>query len=127
MARTAFVFYDPVTTDSYSLPINPNAGGSPSRSKNLSFESTSAPGGRALIFEGQDSIPQMNYSGVILSEELYNKLFEWYEKRNIIQVTDDLGRTFDVYIKSFSPDRVRSVSHEWRHTYSMELVVLEGY
>ena len=125
MARTAWTLTDPVTLDTYDLTINPNQGGTPSYRKTISFQNTAAPDGKVLMFEGRDEPQQMSVSGVILDEALLNALVTWYEKRYAVTVEDDLGRTFNIYITSFDPKRERSVSHPWRHSYTLEYTILD--
>jgi len=125
MARIAWVLTDPVTLDTYDLPINPNQGGTPSYRKSITYRNTAAPDGKVLMFEGRDEPQNMSVSGVILSEELLNALVTWYQKRYAVTVEDDLGRTFSIYITSFDPQRERSVSHPWRHSYTLEYTILD--
>lgn len=127
MARTAWIFEDLVTSETYDLVVNPNEGGTPEYRKNITSQTTAAPDGRVVLFEGRDEPKRMTVSGTILTEDLYNQFVTWFNKRNIIKITDDLGREFECYIESFNPQRVRSVSHPWRHTYSMEIIIIEGY
>lgn len=123
--RTPWVFYDPVTLDSYALPVNPNSGASPEFAKNVSRKTTTGPGGSTLIFEGADESKSFNFSGTILTQEQYESFVEWWDKRRIIQIIDDLGRTWNVYFQSFRPTRKISVNYPWRHEYSAEAVMVE--
>jgi hypothetical protein len=125
MPRVAWEFYDPVGNETYNWEINPNDGGYPSRSKNISYEATAAPNGQTLAFEGRESPASLSFSGTILTESQFNTLNDWYLKRNQIRLTDDLGREFWIYIKSFNPTRVRSINYPWRHNYSIEAIVLD--
>lgn len=125
MARIAWVFHDPVTLDSYSLPVNPNSGASPEFAKNASRKTTTGPGGATLIFEGADEPQSFNFSGTILTQEQYEAFVEWWDKRRIIQITDDLGRDWNVYFQSFRPTRKISTNFPWRHEYSVEAVVVD--
>jgi len=116
---------DPITGEIYDLPINPNAGGSPARAKKISYQTTAAPGGKVLMFEGREDPKKISVSGVILDMELYDSLVTWYNKRNPIELTDDLDRIFRVYITSFTPNRVRRGSRPDYHEYSMEMTILD--
>lgn len=125
MARIAWTFYDPAEDETYSWEINPNEGGYPSRTKNVLFEATAAPNGQTVAQEGRDTPETFSFSGVILTESQFNTLNTWYEKRNQILLTDDLGREFWIYIKTFSPTRQRSAKYPWRHDYSIEAIILD--
>jgi hypothetical protein len=125
MARIAWVFTDLVTAETYSLPINPNDGGSPSYKKNIVYQNTAAPDGNVLMFEGRDDPKTSSFKGVLLTEDQYNTFVEWFEKRHQIQITDDLGRTFVCYITSFDPTRRRSAIHPWKHEYTCEYTIID--
>lgn len=117
--------HDPATNIYVELPINPVEGGSPTYRKNISYQSTAAPGGTTLMFEGQDEPKQMEVSGEILTREHYEMLTLWFNKRNQIQLTDDLGRVMWIYITEFSPKRVRSTVYPWRHSYTLKYTALD--
>lgn len=125
MARIAWNFYDPSTSDSYDWVINPNEADSPQYTKNIYQTSSSGPDGNTILMEGKDEVKTMSFSGIVLTEAQYNEMITWFTKRNQIQITDDLGRTFDIYIRSFQPKRVRSNNYPWRHTYTVEVIVLD--
>ena len=125
MAVVRWQFYDPTTLSSYELEINPADGGSPSYRKAIVYQNTSAPDGKVLMFEGQDETKEMEITGTILTEEHYNALLLWYTKRHQIQITDDLGRVFMVYITAFEPKRERAVHSPWKHSYTLRYTVLD--
>ena len=137
MSRIAWVFYDPVTDDTYRMPVNPNNEQS-SRSVQKSQKFAVAAGryddpsatpssynNVTLIYEGPDEISRFNFSGVIYTQIEYINLFSWAEKPNMIHITDDLDRTFEVYVVSFSTERRRSKKFPWKHNYTMEAVIKE--
>jgi hypothetical protein len=125
MARIAWQFTDPIAVTTYSLLINPNEGGTPSKKKNMSYMQTAGADGKILAFEGRAGVEEISVSGVILIQEHYDALLTWYNKNNFINIVDDLGRSFNVYITGFSAVRQRSVSHPWRHNYTLTYVVVD--
>lgn len=124
-SRIAWQFYDPVEDETYYWEINPNEGGYPDRTKNISYQSTSGPNGQTVAFEGRQNPMTMQFSGTILSQSQFDTLASWYEKGNQIRLTDDLNRSFWIYIKSFQPRRVRARSAPWKHTYTIEAILLD--
>jgi hypothetical protein len=76
-----------------------------------------------LIYEGPDEINRFNFSGIIYTELEYINLFSWANRTNIIELTDDIGRIFEVYVVSFSTERIRSRKFPWKHSYNMETMV----
>lgn len=120
-------FTDPTgaTPNTYVFEINPVEGGSPALKKNVIFKNTAAPDGKTLIFEGRDDPAVFSFSGTLLTQTHFETLETWFLKRHQIVITDDLGRTFSVYITSFDPKRVRSPHVPWKHTYVCEAISLD--
>lgn len=120
-----WTFYDPVTVETYTFHINPNDGGSPQYEKSVTFQNTSAPDGKAIIYEGQDAPTTLEWSGAILEEAHYDKYIEWFQKRRQVQLTDDLGRQYWIYITSFRPHRKRSRFLPYRHDFTATAIILD--
>lgn len=123
-ARIPWVFTDPVENTTEEMQVNPNSGAAPEFSKNIVKKATVGPGGAVVIFEGNDNPQQMEFSGVILTEAHYNFLLTAYQKRHVVALTDDLGRTFQIYFESFKPTRKLSRTYPWRHDYSATVVIV---
>lgn len=121
-----WTFFDPTVPETYVFEVNPSEGGTPSREKNIDQQATAAPNGRTLLFEGRDTVSQIDISGTILSQSQYTTFETWFNKRHQIRLTDDLGRQFWVYITSFSATRNRRVSHPWHHSYNMSMLILDN-
>lgn len=117
-------FDDPSTLESYTFSINPKEGGSPSYKKKFQYENTSAPDGKVLVFQGRDEPQKLTWDGTILDQALFDALVTWWDKRNQITVTDDLGRVFTIIIESFEPKRVRAATVPWKHTYSVTATIV---
>lgn len=123
MAKWAF--YDGYSLQDYIFEINPSEGGSPQFTKNIAQQSTAAPDGKTLLFEGRDSPQTIEFSGTLLTEDQYNAFVTWYQKRRQIRITDDLGREFWVYITSFAPRRERAIHYPWKHSYTVSATILD--
>jgi hypothetical protein len=112
---------------SYTLHINPNQGGTPSATKSVTTLNSGAGGDRgAIIQEGAMSAPEMTFSGVILTQAHLEKLELWYDKRILIEITDDLGRKFRGVFSKWEPTRERKASNVWYHNFTASFVVT-GY
>lgn len=124
MPVVRWTFTDPVTSAVYTFHLNPSSGGSPSYEKTITTETTVAPGGNVLLFEGAD-VPRVgSIAGTILSLAHYQAMVDWWEKRYPVVMTDDLGRAQTIYLKKFTPTRKRSVSHRYLHDFTLDYVVL---
>jgi hypothetical protein len=116
---------DPVTYDSHTFELNPYEGGSFTRKKKTATLKTAASDGKNIMFEGRQEPQQTTFTGILYSEEEMQAWREWSNKRYQVQLTDDLGRSFSIYIKSLSFDRVRSAVHPWKHKYTVEAMILD--
>jgi hypothetical protein len=125
MTVTRWSFYDPFTTDTYTFEINPNDGGSRQFKRNFVFQATAAADGKTLVFEGRADPQTVDFSGTLLTEDQFNAFQTWWEKRNQILMTDDLGRTSWIVIQEFQPKRVRAVQWPWKHTYTVKATVVD--
>lgn len=118
-------FLDTVTSETYTWEINPSAGGSPAYKKNIATQNTVAPGGKTLLFEGADEPLTLDWTGTILSQAQHQTFITWWSKRHQIQLTDDLGRVFMIYITEYTPDRQRAVHYPYKHSYDMKAIVVD--
>lgn len=122
--RIPWVFYDPVLDETLNMEVNPNSGASPDFKKNTTKKVATAPGAPTLVFQGNDEPTTFSFSGVILLEAHYNFLYNAWAKSYPIQITDDLGRTWTIYLETFSPKRKLSRIYPWKHEYSCEGVLV---
>lgn len=119
--RVAWVFYDGV--DTYVLPVNPDSASMPTPNRTLTFQATCT--GKQVIYEGRPQTKKISFSGVTIEEGQYQAFKNWVNKRKQIQITDDLGQKYWVYLKSFKPQRRRNDTYPWLMDYSAEGVVLD--
>jgi hypothetical protein len=113
---------DPV--EEYLWEVNPKEFGF-GFTKKIGYEATAAPDGRTLLYEGRDEPQKVSFSGTVLSQDQYDKMVYWFNKRHQIEIEDDLGRTFSIYITSFQPRRQRARHYPWKHTYECEAYILD--
>lgn len=118
-------FDDPSSLESYVFSINPNDGGTPTRQKQFQYSSTAAPDGKTLVFEGRDHPLKINFGGVLLEEEQYQALLDWFDHRNQIKLTDDLGREYYIVIEQLDMTRKRSANQPWKHEYKVSATVVD--
>jgi hypothetical protein len=117
-----WVFHDPVTNETWTVPINPNEMGTLFPEKNIMVQVTSAVDGQALLFEGQSSPVSWEFSGVILTVAHHQELLRWSRKRNRIRITDHYGRVIECYLTKFAPVPKRS-QRKWKHDYTMSAII----
>lgn len=115
-------FEDLATSESYDFEINPNEGGSPQYKKTITYQQTLA--GNALIFEGADETFTSSFTGTLLSEDQHQTFVDWWQKRHLIRLTDDLARTYMIYITAYEPKRVRAATNHWKHEYTVSYTIV---
>lgn len=125
MAVTRWVFTDSTVPESWTFTYNPISGGSLERRKNISTSSTTGPSGSTIIFEGASNPLESEIQGFCLTQAHFEELERWYNKSVPIQLDDDLGRSYSIYITEFSPSRERAVHSPWKHSFRMKWIVLE--
>jgi hypothetical protein len=113
------------TLETYQFPVNPREDDTPGWEKNFQYTNTSAPDGRVIVTEGRDNVRRGGFSGIIYTEGQYNALYSWWDKRNQLQLTDDLGRSHKIILESFRAKRKRSFQHPWRHDYEVTYVIVD--
>lgn len=120
-----WVLTDPATSETWTMPINPNAMTSPFPSKNLSHAYGVLRGSeRAQSFLHPPALVQWEWRGVIRSQEHHDTYLHWAAKSSEVHVTDHLGRTWEVLITAFEPeDRKPTARTEWRMRYAVRAVI----
>lgn len=122
---TKWVFFDPVSLDTQTFEINPSDGDAVPRSKNVTTQSRRAPGGNTVVVMNSQGLREFTNSGTILTEAQYGMFTDWFSKPNVIQITDDLGRTYSIYITKFEPKREWHPNDPWFHTYTLTGIVVQ--
>lgn len=117
--------FDPTNNSTTAFEVNPAEGGTPAYKKTITYQKTSAPNGRTIVFEGRDEPLTIKFSGTILYESQYTQFLDWFNTRHQVKLTDDLGREFWIYFTSFDATRKRAVSHPFKHTYNVEATVID--
>ena len=121
--------YDPVTLEDVELPLNPSEARLPAVKKAITTSKTSAPTGegRIIVTEGIDEPLTLGFTGVMLTLEHYEFLFDLaYNKRYQVRLTDDWGRVWWIYITSLEPTRGKHrPSHPFFQRYTMDALVLD--
>lgn len=118
-----WTLYDPVLGTTLEFPINPAESFLPNREKEFSIQQTTQ--GKLIAFEGNEKPVEFNFSGTFLDEASYNFMTTWFNKRYQLRLTDDLGKQYWIYLKTFSPERKRSSNYRWAFKYSAQATVLD--
>jgi hypothetical protein len=134
MAKVSWRFEDPVLLETYIWPVNPNQdNGSGGITKSFAYESVSAyrrtDAGEdtigTVIFEANVNQRTFSYSGFFYNQEDYDNMMEWAYKKYPLELWDDLGRGLLVYTQKVATKRVRSRQNIYKHSYTINGIILE--
>jgi len=124
MARWKLTDYSTGSPVELTFSINPISFTPPGRTANLQTESTTAPNGQPIVFQGYDKNKRLSFSGLVYSQSAYNDLDTWKDKRNVLELTDDQGQTWNVLFSSWNWTRKKSALNQWRFDYNAEAIVM---
>lgn len=108
----------------YTFPINPNAFDLPNRQATITEETSSAPNGSPIIFQGRDAVPKGSFSGVVRGAAMKSDIALWAGKWYPLVLTDDIGNVYTVIITSLRWNRLRRAIEPHRYDYSIEFMVV---
>lgn len=110
----------------YYFEANPKQdGGSLGTTKSPYYAVTAGPSGATVLHEAVDDPIRLQYSGVLVTENQYNALLTWFDKEDPVTLTDDLGRSFLVYLDALDYTRAPKRHYPFRHEFSFTAYVLE--
>jgi hypothetical protein len=118
--------YDPDTDDTWVFPSNPSEGAVPSRERNIVEQAVSASDSTAvLLFEGAENARRLGWKGTITTEAFYRAMEDWFDTRHQVQLTDDLGQSWWVYLTKFTASRINRHNYPWAMTYDAEVIIID--
>lgn len=114
---------DPMTDESYVMPINPDSMG-PLSKKARTLTHGRGPYGVTSLQQTPKEL-SFDWGGAIRSQAHYDALLAWASKSNAVIVTDHVGRQFRIFITDFQPtDRtpIPRAPKRWRYTMKSKLL-----
>jgi hypothetical protein len=126
VSTVRWVFHEVDTGATYTVPINPDSMTSPFPERQMSTSYGSRSGGTRLrTNEHPSAAKEWEFGGVIRTQAHHDALAAWAHKPGRVNVSDHLGRTFQVVFQSFEPtDRSPTPNTPWRLRYAMTALVL---
>lgn len=126
MSTRRWVFTEVDTGATYTVPINPDSMSSPFHDREVTTAYGSRTGSdRLRTFESPAIAKEWEFGGAIRTKEHHDALDAWAKKPGLINVTDHLGRTFQLVFQAFeATDRSPTPSTPWRLRYSMNALIL---
>ena len=126
MVRVAWKLTDNSTgePEEWLFPINPKEYAPANRRANITEESTTAPNGQVLLFQGVDQAGRGSIRGAAIGAAMYTDLKAWTEKFYPLQLTDDLGNAIFILITDVRWTRLHRSIERHRYDYDIEFIVL---
>lgn len=125
---TRWIVQDPDLGD-YTFPINPKEMSTPFPARTLTVESTTAPDGQPLTWEGAPKPHPWEFRGHIETQDFYDQLVFYAESNRRYWLIDHRRRAWQVTFEAFEPTlRTRTFPTEvWKGTtYVMRTLIYRG-
>lgn len=128
-----WLFYDPLSADSYTFAINPDSMTSPEppqkqvRTGPGRTQHSDPPGTqpRAVTFMTKPAPWEWEFSGAIREQAQYTALRDWVARGTAVMVRDHLSRVWKVYLTDFLPAEYPKASRIfWRIRYTVKVQIL---
>lgn len=115
--------WDPYLNENYRLEVNPNEEDM-DRKRNFTYDRTASPLGTPVVYEGTPDPPSITLTGTLISQDQYQAMDAWSQKKYQIMVTDDLQRNRWMISSEWSPKRKWAVNHPWRSDWTWTLLLV---
>lgn len=114
---------DMLTNEKHTVEINPNEMGSYIHDKSFDFAKYKS---RRVVGVRAPRQPiEWTFGGIVFRKDHHDSLVDWHDRSGKVRVTDHLGRTFEVMIKSLEMlDRRQTGSNAWRFKYRFNCLLL---
>jgi hypothetical protein len=127
MSTVRWIFTDPVASETWTVPINPDSMSAPLSKRKAKFGNGFRKDTRVRTFLLPPDPMQFTFGGVIRTQAHYEALEEWSKKDNAITVTDHIGRVWRIVPIAFEPtDRRPTATVGWRLRYTFRATLLGG-
>ena len=120
-------FRDMRNDDTYTVEINPNTMAGYRFGRDIGF----APYHHDSSYSGVVGVKRprqpvdWSFGGVVRSKTHHDKLIDWQKRPGKLRITDHLGRTFEVMVRSLQMlDRRPTGDNTWRFEYSFNCLLL---
>jgi len=116
-------FRDMRTSEVYTVELNPNEMSNFRFPKELDF---ALYGGSRMRGSRATRQPQdWTFGGVVRTKTHHDALVDWHTRPGKVRITDHLGRTFEVMLRSLDlTDRRPSGDNTWRFKYTFNCLLL---
>lgn len=111
------------TNQTHTLEVNPNEAGNYIHGKRFDFAGYK--GSRVVGVRAPRDPFDWKFAGVVFSKTHHDALVDWHDRPGKVRVTDHLGRTFEVMMRSLEMiERLPTGGNAWRFKYAFNCLLL---
>lgn len=125
MTTARWTLFDEDTSETLTLTINPNVMDAFPHDRQLVTAFTSSDPERQRTFQTPTVPGNYSWGGSIRTQAQYALLRAWVRRSGVILVTDHMGRSFRVVMRSFKPDRKHRKPGDYRMKYTVNAQWIE--
>lgn len=123
MAQWTLIDYSTGSAVTLTFDINPYKWEPPGRQANLKTETTTAPNGQRIMFQGHDQPSRGSFTGHSITQSFYTSLNTWKDKGYPMTLTDDQGNSWNVIITGWKWTRLKR-TNMWAYEYTCEVQIV---
>lgn len=109
--------------ETYLFPINPEQQSSPHAPRVYASETTTAPDGQPLVFEGFPVAVDWTLQGKCLTQAFYEKLEHYLHQPRRVYVIDGHLRAWTVTFESMDWAPLKAAYNDWAGSYTLKLLI----
>lgn len=122
-----WVLQDPAPSgEQYVFEINPDSATSPHPENVFTTETTTAPDGQVLTWEGAQRAVQWQFRGTLLTQTQHDALERFNALNRRVWLIDNRNRAWVVSVESFEATPRRIPDHPWAHDYTVTAIIYKG-
>jgi len=119
--KVPWKFRDTQTNEEYTFPVNPYELNPPFDEKQIDEHP---------VLDNRTTVEprkpkEWNFTGHVYSQAQYDAIVDWWTRDTVIEVSDHLGRTFEVVPLSIDVTEKRSRKLEWYFVYTLGGMLLK--
>ena len=125
MSVVRWVLDDPITSASFTFPLNPKEMGGLDGARKKQVGSGTPVEGRMRIWAEPQQVWEWQFSGELFEQTSYDAFNTWVAKDYPVELTDHMGRVWSLLMVDFAPEpKIPTRRHPVRWTYVMRTLVL---
>lgn len=117
---------DPASGETWVFPYSPSSITTPHAPKVYDFETTTAPNGQVLTWEGAADPVPWELTGYLDTQAFYEALEGYVDTNRRFIIVDHRDRGWVVLFEGFDPSYRKSVGNDWSFDYTLQVLIIAG-